>query len=120
MREWKRVHRAVALLFVIGAGIAPCAAGPVASRQAEPLPEYSIRAADDIVFEIDPRLELLSAAQAMTSWAEGPRGPGDRPSRYFRDLTAFIGPYADSRAVRQSRQTSYRANHYWFPSYRPA
>lgn len=115
MREWKRVYRAVALLSVIGAGIAPCAAGPAASRPAEPLPEYSIRAADDIVFEIDPRLELLSAAQAMTSWAEGPRGPGDSPSRYFRDLKAFIEPYAGSRAVRLSQAMTNRGFTYDAP-----
>jgi len=99
----------------LSCALAVCACFQAHGHPAVDLPAFSVAVSGDIVFEIDPRLELLSAVQAMTSWAEGPRGPGDRPSRYFRDLTAFIGPYADSRAVRQSQAMTRRGFTYDAP-----
>jgi len=72
------------------------------STQAEAFPVFAIQVSESIVFEIDPRIELLSGVQAHTSWAAGSRGPGNTPDRYNLALATFFEPYKKHPAVRWS------------------
>jgi len=73
----------------------------IAQRVDPALPEYAVRPAEGIVFEVDPRIELLAAAQAGTDWVRGSRGPAGSSSRYFNELAAYAAPRSRSAAVRR-------------------
>lgn len=92
----------VALLAA--ATLASCSrnAPPKGAAPAAALPEYALRLSEDLVFEVDPRLELLAAVQSRTDWVGGERGPR-APNRYFEELSAFAEPWSKSAAARRSR-----------------
>jgi hypothetical protein len=96
--------RALPILAIICvAALASCAADKKPEREARPLPELSLRLADDIVFEIDPRIELLAGVQSQTSWVKTLGAPQGAASAYYAELKARFAPLAKGRAVRESQ-----------------
>lgn len=68
-----------------------------------PLPVFSIAYSDNIVFEVDPRIELLAGVQSQTGWVEGAGRPGAEPSPYYKELYAFFKPFLNSGAMESAR-----------------
>jgi hypothetical protein len=89
---------------------------PFAVAQEKPLPTFSVAFSDSIVFEIDPRIELLAGVQSKTSWVTGGRGPGAAPNPYYRDLAAFFAPYSQSAAMKDSEALLQRGFAYDAPA----
>lgn len=89
---------------LIAAVLASCAAPMTVARPDSPLPSFELRLADDIVFEIDPRIELLAGVQSQTSWVSGARGPAGKESAYYRELRARFAPLAKSGAALESQR----------------
>jgi hypothetical protein len=75
----------------------------VAQRVDRPLPEYSLRLAENIVFEIDPRIELLAGVQSLTSWVGKDGRPPQRENSYFSALQSRFEPLAKSKAAKASQ-----------------
>jgi hypothetical protein len=67
------------------------------------LPECSIRLADNIVFEIDARIELLAGVQSQTSWVGEDGRPPQRENSYFKALQARFAPLAKGKAAKASQ-----------------
>lgn len=80
-----------------------CASQAKEPRVETPLPENSIRFSDRVVFEIDPRIELLAGVQSQNSWTKGSRGPGAEPNAYFMELREFFSPHRKAAAVKASQ-----------------
>jgi len=76
----------------------PSQAGLLAS----PIQSVSIRAAENIVFEISPAIELLAGIQSKTSWIRNGNGASEL-GPYAGALSAFFSAYRDDEAVRRSQ-----------------
>jgi hypothetical protein len=107
-----RTFNRIGMAFLAVVSLTAC--GIRATREARPLPSFSKTVADDIVFEIDARIELLAGVQSMTSWVSGARGPVTR-NAYFEELKSAFAPFSSGAAVRKSEALAKRGFTYDAP-----
>jgi hypothetical protein len=112
MFEAMRLHMRIMASSLALLPLAACGALP--PREDRLLPSFSKAVADDIVFEIDPRIELLSGVQSMTSWVVSGRGPVSR-NAYYEGLKALFGAVSGGAAVRESEALTRRGFTYDAP-----
>ncbi|MBU0927413.1 MAG: DUF4932 domain-containing protein, partial [Spirochaetes bacterium] len=111
----RSISNSIVRLAALGTILASGSRLVAQERPLPPLAEYSIRLSDSIVFEVDPRIELLSGAQSATSWVRDSRGPGGGDNRYFNELSALFKPFSGSRGVRESQAMTRRGFSYDAP-----
>ncbi len=95
--------------------LASCSTARDGARPERPLPEFSIELAEDIIFEVDPRIELLAGVQSMTSWVRDGGSPRGADGAYYSALRSRFAPLAKGRAVKASQALTDRGFTYDAP-----
>jgi hypothetical protein len=89
--------------LLLAVALASCSSSKTEKRAETSLPSFQLRLADDIVFEIDPRIELLAGVQSQTSWVKGSGAPQVSGNAYYAELKERFAPLAKGRAARESQ-----------------
>lgn len=100
------MQRSFFYCLAIGSLLAGCVTKVIPTASPVDAPVLTRSLGPGLVLEIDPRMELLAAVQAWTSWTTDPRSDGHwspEPSPYAQELKKVLSAFGDSPAVKQSQ-----------------
>ncbi len=96
------------------AAFSSCATRKTTVADESKFPEFSMKLSENIIFEIDPRIELLSGVQSATTWLTESR-PNSEYNIYLNELSEYFKPYAKTLAFKLSQSFTDRGFSYDAP-----